>query len=163
MGEKEPVRGVAWPYSSLPQQATEPLLLIPQVWRAPALTETKEPVGGVAWPYSSLPQQATEPVAPHPAGVGLSGYIPAPAGDGAVVPHPAGVERPGADGDEGGRGQRGPWGLCRSWGRSGTGEVEIYYAKQLAYVNAAGKVIIDGRKELADINRPVAVGVVQGD
>ena len=46
----------------------------------------------------------------------------------------------------------------RSW--FGTREVEIYYAKQLAYVNEAVKVIVDGRKELANINRPVAVGVV---
>ena len=111
-------------------------------------------------------------VAPHPAGVvtpgadGVEGTrgrrgpaipIAAPAGDGAAAPHLAGVERPGADRDEGGRGRRG------LRGRSGTREVEIYYAKKLAYVNAAGKVIIDGRKELADINRPVAVGVVQGD
>ena len=62
--------GVARPYSSLPQQATEPSLLTPQVWLDPALTETKEPAGGVAWPSS----------------------IAAPAGDGAVAPHPAGVE-----------------------------------------------------------------------
>ena len=47
---KELPGGVAWPYSSLPQQATEPLLLTPQVWTHPALTETKEPAGGVAWP-----------------------------------------------------------------------------------------------------------------
>ena len=53
---------MAWPNASKPQQATEPLLLTPQVWRSPALTETKEPAGGVALPYSSLPQQATEPL-----------------------------------------------------------------------------------------------------
>ena len=40
---------------------TEPLLLNPQVWNAPTLTETKELAGGVAWPISLLPQQATEP------------------------------------------------------------------------------------------------------
>ena len=57
---KEPAGGVAWPYSSLPQQATEPLLLTPQVCATLALTEVKEPAGGVAWPYSYLPQQATE-------------------------------------------------------------------------------------------------------
>ena len=33
-----------------PQQVTEPLLLNPQVWSCPALTETKEPAGGVALP-----------------------------------------------------------------------------------------------------------------
>ena len=69
----------------LPQQATEPSLLTPQVWNHPALTETKEPAGGVAWPAASA----------------------APAGDGAVAPHPAGVEPSGADGDEGIRGRRG--------------------------------------------------------
>ena len=47
---KELAGGVAWSYSSLPQQATEPSLLTPQVWTHPALTETKEPAGGVAWP-----------------------------------------------------------------------------------------------------------------
>ena len=35
------------PNPSSPQQATEPLLLIPQVWLSPALTETKELAGGV--------------------------------------------------------------------------------------------------------------------
>ena len=58
----EPAGGVAWPNSSLPQQATEPLLLTPQLCSAPALTETKEPAGGVARPFPSLPQQATEPL-----------------------------------------------------------------------------------------------------
>ena len=58
---KEPAGGVAWPCSSLPQQAAEPSFLTPQVWSHPALTETKEPAGGVAWPCSSLPQQAAEP------------------------------------------------------------------------------------------------------
>ena len=29
---KEPAGGVAWPSTSLPQQATEPSLLTPQVW-----------------------------------------------------------------------------------------------------------------------------------
>ena len=41
------------PSSSLPQQATEPSLLNPQVWSHPALTETKEPAGGVDSPSSS--------------------------------------------------------------------------------------------------------------
>ena len=56
-----------------PQQATEPLLLTPQVCSFPALTETKEPAGGVALPFSLPPQQATEPllltpqVCSHPA------------------------------------------------------------------------------------------------
>ena len=50
------------PRACLPQQATESLLLTPQVCATPALTETKEPAGGVDWPYSSLPQQATEPL-----------------------------------------------------------------------------------------------------
>ena len=48
---KEPAGGVAWPYSSEPQQATEPSLLTPQVWAAPALTESKDPEGGVASPF----------------------------------------------------------------------------------------------------------------
>ena len=59
---KEPAGGVAWPTSSLPQQATEPPILTPQVCNTPALTETKEPAGGVAWLSPSLPQQATEPL-----------------------------------------------------------------------------------------------------
>ena len=42
---KEPAGGLAWPYSSLPQQATEPSTLTPQLCSAPALTETKEPAG----------------------------------------------------------------------------------------------------------------------
>ena len=162
---------MAWPNSSQPQQATEPLFLTPQVWIAPALTETKVPAGGVAWPAPLSPQQATEPlpltpqVCPPPAltetkgltgtgvGVGVSvgvgvgvgwgvavgygvfvvgvgsgvgigvgvgvgvvpelgrrgltGFIAAPAGDGAVAPQPAGVVPPGADGDEGTYGRRG--------------------------------------------------------
>ena len=60
VGEKEPAGGVAWPYSSLPQQATEPSLPTPQVCRFPALTASKEPPGGVARPSPSQPQQATE-------------------------------------------------------------------------------------------------------
>ena len=49
MGEKEPAGGggVAWPDPFQPQQATESLLLTPQVWPPPALTETKELAGGV--------------------------------------------------------------------------------------------------------------------
>ena len=41
--------------------------------------------------------------------------------------------------------------LCRGR-RSGTGEVEVYDRKKLAYANCAGKVIIDGRKEFANLN-----------
>ena len=37
------------------------MLLTPQVYANPALTETKEPAGGVALPRPLLPQQATEP------------------------------------------------------------------------------------------------------
>ena len=61
--KSEAVRPRAW----LPQQATEPLLLNPQVCSYPALTETKEPAGGVAWRSSLLPQQAAEPLllTPH--------------------------------------------------------------------------------------------------
>ena len=33
----------------------------------------------------------------------------------------------------------------------------------MAYVDAAAKVIVDGRKELANINRPVSIGVVLGN
>ena len=44
---KEPPGGVALPDTSQPQQATEPLFLTPQVWNAPALTETKEAAGSV--------------------------------------------------------------------------------------------------------------------
>ena len=54
--------GVAWPNSFPPQQATEPLLLTPQAWAHPTLTETREPAGGVARPASLKPQQATEPL-----------------------------------------------------------------------------------------------------
>ena len=36
------------------------MLLIPQVWASPALTESKEPPGGVDSPFQPLPQQATE-------------------------------------------------------------------------------------------------------
>ena len=52
---------MAWPFQFLPQQATNPSLITPQLCsRHPALTETKEPAGGVAWPDSSLsPSQAT--------------------------------------------------------------------------------------------------------
>ena len=38
---------MARPFSSLPQQTTEPSLFTPQVWLSPALTETKELAGGV--------------------------------------------------------------------------------------------------------------------
>ena len=38
------------------------MLLIPQVWASPALTESKEPPGGVDSPFKPLPQQATEPL-----------------------------------------------------------------------------------------------------
>ena len=51
METKEPAGGLVSPKSSKPQQAMEPLLLTPQVWSAPALTETKEPAGGLASPY----------------------------------------------------------------------------------------------------------------
>ena len=56
-GKSEAVRTRA----CLPQQATEPSLLTPQVCQPPALTETKEPAGGVDWPSSLTPQQAMEP------------------------------------------------------------------------------------------------------
>ena len=49
---KEPAGGLAALELLAPQQATEPLLLTPQVCSPPALTETKEPAGGLAWPYS---------------------------------------------------------------------------------------------------------------
>ena len=52
---------MASPSQLLPQQATEPSLLNPQVWFPPALAETKEPTGALVWPAASLPQQATEP------------------------------------------------------------------------------------------------------
>ena len=45
--------GVAWPSSSLPQQATEPSRCTPQVWSRPALTQANSPAGGVAWPLMS--------------------------------------------------------------------------------------------------------------
>ncbi len=57
-----PAGGVATPVKLSPQQATEPLLLTPQVWPDPALTESKELPGGVDWPYALLPQQSTEPL-----------------------------------------------------------------------------------------------------
>ena len=41
--------------------------------------------------------------------------------------------------------------LCRGR-RSGTGEVEVYDRKKLAYANCAVKVIVDGRKEFANLN-----------
>ena len=44
---KEPAGGVVSPAASLPQQATEPSFLTPQVSPVPALTETKEPAGGL--------------------------------------------------------------------------------------------------------------------
>ena len=47
---KVPAGGVAWPWPFRPQQARVPFVLIPQVWRAPALTAVKVPAGGVAWP-----------------------------------------------------------------------------------------------------------------
>ena len=44
-----PSGGVAWPSSSLPQQARVSSSLNPQVWNHPALTETKAAPGGAAW------------------------------------------------------------------------------------------------------------------
>ena len=52
---------MASPPLLLPQQATEPSPITPQVCSPPALTETKEPAGGVDWPLPLAPQQATEP------------------------------------------------------------------------------------------------------
>ena len=112
----------------LPQQATEPSLLTPQVWSPPGAdgdegTRGRRGLAIVGSGPAVLPQQATEPslltpqVWPHPAltetkepagGVACHrSSHPAPAGDGAVAPHPAGVVPPGADGDEGTRGRRG--------------------------------------------------------
>ena len=62
--------GVASPWLLSPQQTAVPFVLIPQVWRPPALTVVKVPAGGVAWPQPLSPQQATVPFVLHPAGVG---------------------------------------------------------------------------------------------
>ena len=43
---------------------------------------------------------------------------------------------------------------------TGTREVEVYEREEFSYADYTGKVIIDGRKELANINHPVAVGVI---
>ena len=43
-----PAGDMAWPYSTLPQQATEPLVLTPHVWLIPALTEANSPADCVS-------------------------------------------------------------------------------------------------------------------
>src|SRR5688500_7575040 len=44
-----------------PQQATMPLLLMPQLRRSPAATWMNSPVGGAAWPNALSPQHASVP------------------------------------------------------------------------------------------------------
>ena len=46
---------VSWPKLLLPQQASVPVVLIPQVWKLPELIAVKVPTGGV--PMIALPQQ----------------------------------------------------------------------------------------------------------
>ena len=48
--ENYPVGGVTSPYSSQPQQAIEPSVLIPQLRPPLVLTEENFPLGSVAWP-----------------------------------------------------------------------------------------------------------------
>ena len=53
-------RGTTRPRSlAVPQQATVPLVRIPQLWKVPALTLVKVPDGGEASPSLLRPQQAT--------------------------------------------------------------------------------------------------------
>jgi hypothetical protein len=58
---KFPPDSDAWPERFEPQQATLPLVLIPQLWLPPALTARKVPPGGLAWPKPFAPQQASVP------------------------------------------------------------------------------------------------------
>ena len=46
----------------LAQQATAPLVLIAQLWDAPAATVKNVPPGGVDWPAPFAPQQARAPL-----------------------------------------------------------------------------------------------------
>ena len=69
---KEPAGGVLWPKSSLPQQATEPSLLTPQVFFLP----------GADGDEGTRRRR------------GLACGITAPAGDGAIAPHLACVVPP---------------------------------------------------------------------
>ena len=45
---KVPAGGVAWPESSLPQQASVSSVCTPQLWEPPAETELKVPAGALA-------------------------------------------------------------------------------------------------------------------
>ena len=90
-----------------------PFVLIPQVWKRPALTAVKVPAGGVARSKAFEPQQARVPfvliaqvwalpaltAVKVPAG-GVDWPLPllAPAGEGAVRPDRAGVPAAGAQG-----------------------------------------------------------------
>ena len=58
---KVPTGGVDWPRPWAPQQATAPLVLMPQVWLPPALIAVKVPAGGVDWPCELEPQQMRLP------------------------------------------------------------------------------------------------------
>jgi hypothetical protein len=65
--QRVPVGGALSAFSLLPQQATVPSVLTPQVWENPALTWVNVPAGTVLSPELLLLQQTTDPptLTPH--------------------------------------------------------------------------------------------------
>jgi hypothetical protein len=58
---KVPAGAVACPELLVPQHASAPSVLTPQVCSPPALTWMKAPLGGTACPWPLAPQQAALP------------------------------------------------------------------------------------------------------